>query len=74
MPSILDQQTRSLALELKKLAEAARLGQMWSRAQGLRATQLTQLIRGAMFEARLNGAKSDPITTAHSGFDDFMER
>lgn len=52
-----DQATRALAHELRKLAEAARLGQVWSQQQGLRATQLTHLIRGAMFEARLSKAQ-----------------
>jgi len=49
------EQRRALGHELRKLAEAIRLGQTWSPMQGVRATQITHLIRCACFEERLSG-------------------
>lgn len=65
------QQMRSFAAELHKLAKAASLGQPWSCQQGLRATQLVNLIRGASFELRTPHIEPghDPIAHAHAAFD-----
>ena len=49
---LLDQQARQLARELRKLAAKAEHGGIWSQGEGLRATQIVNLVRASCAERR----------------------